>query len=56
MELILAFVDATVSRHEGSDFLLPLLNALWKVSSDFRYVRLREIWTHLRIYKKNSLD
>ena len=34
MKLILSFVDAAISRHEGSYLLLPFLDALRKLSSD----------------------
>ena len=47
MQLVLPFVNASIARHEGSYLLLPFLNALWKVSSNVRDVRFREIWKYL---------
>ena len=34
VQLVFPFVNASIARHEGADFLLPFLNALRKVSSD----------------------
>ena len=47
MQLVFSLVDATITRHKGSDFLLSFLNALWKIPSDVGDVRLREIWKYL---------
>lgn len=56
MELVLPFVNASISRHEGSDLLFHLLNTLWKVSSDVCDVRFRKVRKYLRIDEQDSFD
>ena len=56
VKLVLSFIDAAVSRHEGPYLLLPLLDSLRKVSSDICYVRFREIREYLRIDEQDSFD
>ena len=56
MKLILALIDATESRHKGTDFLFPFLNALWQKPSDGGDFRFRKIREYLRIDKQYSFD
>ena len=55
MQLVLPLVDAAITRHEGPNFLFPLLDALRKVSSHHRDVALREIRGYLRTDEQDFL-
>ena len=55
MELVFPFVDATLTVHEGTDFLLSLLDALGQLAAQRCYVRVREIGGHFRINEKDFL-
>ena len=55
VELVLPFVDATVTRHEGTYFLLALLNALRKIAAYLCEFGLREIWIYLGIDEQYSM-
>ena len=56
VKLVLSFVDATIAWHEGTDLLLPLLNALRKVSADVCYIRFREVRCDFRIDEQYPFD
>ena len=56
MELVLPFIDAAVARHEGTYFLFPFLDSLWKKTPYLGYVALGEIRENLRVDKQNSFS
>ena len=56
MELVLSFVDATISRHECSYLLFPFLNTLRKVSSYVGNLRFRKVREYFRIDEQDSFN
>ena len=56
VQLVLPLVDAAISRHERTDFLLPLLNTLRQVTANQRNGGFRKIGGYFRVHKQNSFN
>ena len=55
VQLILSLVDAAVAGHEGTDFLLALLNALRELTAYLGNPGFRKVGVHLGVDEQNLL-